>query len=1395
MPTNQHLIPRRRPFVLLALGVMIFLSSAFMLAVMPRAAAAPQDAPIAEVAAGPDLTVEIFVDPPSPSPNTDATLIFRITNRGTSSTGQNVQFYYYIDPITRPPYGAVNPRPGSVPALAAGQNFDFKIEGYQFTTVGCDHVLYGWVDPNGLITESDEDNNQQEHIFCVGVECDPDGYDVSNAVNDNQCSVGTPIFEGEPQSHTFCHASNLETTDTDWVKFTAFQGVTYTLNTSNLGTHANPRITLRSACNGSDLLTGEQMLSWLAPVGGIYYARLENDPQLQGPLTNFSLTLSATTGLNDNYEPDDVCGQARDITTDGVKQSHLFQSPGDADWVKFSTTSGESFVLITSNTGPGISPSVSVFAGCSQARSSAALISGVTQVSARSTQDQIYYARITNQNPDRFGANAKYDVAVVASQCADDTFEENDVLNQAKDLAVGGGVQRHNVCPAGDQDWVKFNLTAGEIYIIQTSNLDFAADTVLDLYNEQGTLLASNDDYNYVEASRIVFEPSTSGTYYARATHHQPTAAGVNTGFDLSITTGFCSPDLGDAAAGDNSPADAPQMPTSGTPQPRNFCADPQNLGVGDQDWVSFSAVAGGNYQIQTTGLGPNSDTVLRLYAPDGITLLQTNDDAGPGRSAQLVFTPTVPGEYYVQVTQYNSNVNGPETEYEVRVVATIPPTPTPTNTPTPTPTPTSTPVPAVDQSTVKTLILTNRQQLETLYGATNASLVMAKLFELADNERVEGGVILVENDPATAAAYTDWLAVLANNAATNTQKNDAANNVAAAIRNIILSFSGNSPTLQYVVLVGDDRVVPFRRVHEGTLSDQEAEYAPDVSPDTTIQAALAENMILTDDYFVDIEPSQWKGNDLFLPDYAIGRLIETPSDILTAIDTFLADPVNEVSNVLITGYDFMQDSAAVMNTLFSNDNIATDAVLIGTLWTGNQLRDRQINSSVQFNVQAINGHSTHVATGAPNASNINANGILAGEVLTASTNYSGTLIFAVGCHAGLNDPGVLDLPQAFVSRGANYVGNTGFGWGGGGVVLSESLMRNYTLELVRNTTAKIGPALVAAKKRYWSNVFVFGAYDAKILMQSTLYGLPMAEVTSGGTLTDDDPFPSVETTIQPPTSFGALSKGSFNYGLPASFGAFGESDTTDGSIFDLDQNTYFAPGAPVQPHFYANVEAPAAGTFRGTLFRGGVYSDVTNFDPVVGLAYNEYVDSTAEPTFNQPGWFPTVPYAMGGGDRTQNGDTLVLSLGQFDSSTNTQRIFGEMALETLYSSAADQVKPEVLFVDGVFNSNTGKGLIKVEGADAGGISQVVVAFTDNLLNGQGEWYSTDLIFDDASQKWTGEITGTVQTVYFAQLVDIAGNITVADNKGRYYSLQSPLPLAQGTSSGSTIYLPAISRP
>jgi hypothetical protein len=426
----------------------------------------------------------------------------------------------------------------------------------------------------------------------------------------------------------------------------------------------------------------------------------------------------------------------------------------------------------------------------------------------------------------------------------------------------------------------------------------------------------------------------------------------------------------------------------------------------------------------------------------------------------------------------------------------------------------------------------------------------------------------------------------------------------------------------------------------------------------------------------------------------------------------------------------------------------------------------------------------------------------------------SGALVYSAGCHAGLNDPGVLDLPEAFMQKKANYVSNTGFGWGSSGVVYTEALMRNYSRELLRDTKAQIGTALVNAKKRYFNQALTFRAFDAKILMQVTLYGLPMVSVTSGGALTDDDPFDSAERNFTPPTSFGTLAQGTLGYQLPGSFGSFGASTGDQGVTFDLDDQTAVSADEPVQPLYYSNAAAPAAGDLRGVLFLGGVYSDVVSFDPVVARATNEYVTDDSEPAFSSDTFYPPLPYTIRSGLNMPGvADTVVMSLGQFQSSpidqtieqsqqggaqtaatseTGVNRIFDQMSFGTYYSNSPDRNAANISFVDGVLlepaGTEEGEAQIKVETQDSSGVHRVVVAYHES----EGQWQSKELTYDSATEKWSTIISGSVHTEFFVQVVDNAGNVAVNNNKGRNYPLAAPLELATGAQISGDLYLPSI---
>ncbi|MGH9818463.1 MAG: hypothetical protein ACRD6I_20570, partial [Candidatus Acidiferrales bacterium] len=345
---------------------------------------------------------------------------------------------------------------------------------------------------------------------------------------------------------------------------------------------------------------------------------------------------------------------------------------------------------------------------------------------------------------------------------------------------------------------------------------------------------------------------------------------------------------------------------------------------------------------------------------------------------------------------------------------------------------------------------------------------------------------------------------------------------------------------------------------------------------------------------------------------------------------------------------------------------------------------------------------STHIAAGV-----LDEDDLTAAEIIAATTDLSGALVFSLGSHRGLNDPGVLDLPQAYVQKLAHYVGNTGFGWGGGGVVYSEALMRNYARELLRDTTSAIGPALTAAKKKYYSQAKTFNAFDAKILMQVTLYGLPMVGFSSGGTLNDEDPFPSAEPIFTPPTAFGELAQGSAGYQLPGSFGSFGADTTGNGTTYTLDGNVAFSAGDPLLPLYYTDVSAPAVGDLRGAVFLGGVYSDTANVDPVIALAENEYVTDKSEPAFSAESFYPAAPFTVRSSASVQGAaDTLVLSLGQYQSNASalaagvTQdagvvRVFDQMSFGTYYSDSPDRNAANIASIDGVLDPVAGTGQIK----------------------------------------------------------------------------------------------------
>jgi len=151
-----------------------------------------------------------------------------------------------------------------------------------------------------------------------------------------------------------------------------------------------------------------------------------------------------------------------------------------------------------------------------------------------------------------------------------DTYEEDDTVNQSNVIVINNETpQQHNFHDAGDQDWVKFYGLSGEAYTIKASNLGSNCDTVIELYDSDGTtLLASMDDGFTGEDELLDWACPQDGIYYVKVRHYDSGVYGENTEYDLEVYRpigplfGFIMGTITNASTGE--PMEGVQITTNG---------------------------------------------------------------------------------------------------------------------------------------------------------------------------------------------------------------------------------------------------------------------------------------------------------------------------------------------------------------------------------------------------------------------------------------------------------------------------------------------------------------------------------------------------------------------------------------------------------------------------------------------------------------------------------------------------------------------------------------------------------------------------------------------------------------------------------------------------------------
>jgi len=717
------------------------------------------------------------------------------------------------------------------------------------------------------------------------------------------------------------------------------------------------------------------------------------------------------------------------------------------------------------------------------------------------------------------------------------------------------------------------------------------------------------------------------------------------------------------------------------------------------------------------------------------------------------------------------------------------------------------------------TIILTDMGRMNLTTGEQTA--LQDRLEDLALRPEVKGVVFDVGTDGDVSSANTEA------DMQDNLQCPYAKNLVAMGIRDIINGYRIQNPDLEYVVIVGNDDVIPFFRYPDRALLASEKNFEPPVKDDTTSYASLNLGYVLSQDFYGATRELSLSNTTLPLPHLAVGRLVENYSDIVTMLDAYQADADGIVvpSSALVTGYDFLQDAAEAIQVELENgigNNYTADALIADSqyspfdeqnpAWTAEQLSTLLLEE--RHDLIFLAGHfSASSALAADYQTRL-----LAPDVASSQTaDLANAIVFSAGCHAGyniVNSHGIQNLTrepdwaQAFAQQGAALIAGTGYQYGDTDFLeYSERLYLYFSQELRTGSGAvPIGKALVRAKQEYLATTPELRGIHEKALLETTLFGLPMLSVD----MPNGRGIPPVPASIVPTPLDGYVEDPAYTLGLKFADISIGSSltpglvtlksvnstATIDARYFSGGDGVVANPAEPVLPLELRNVSVDNM-VLRGTGFLGGCYSDLTGIIPLTSAVATEV--RGVHPPFQSEVFFPIRPWHVNYfnvlTDPAGGITRLALTPAQFKSDgdanlyTGTVRRFDAMDFRLFYSDHTSAFQggsvpsmaapPSIAKVLAAGNGTQVDFQVAVLGDPSAGVQEVWVTYTPGQGNPNcgGETWETLFLTQnvDDSRLWDGSLTLPAGTTaenlrFIVQAVNGVGLVTVNTNLGHYFT-------------------------
>ena len=736
-------------------------------------------------------------------------------------------------------------------------------------------------------------------------------------------------------------------------------------------------------------------------------------------------------------------------------------------------------------------------------------------------------------------------------------------------------------------------------------------------------------------------------------------------------------------------------------------------------------------------------------------------------------------GFYTIAVSGYNGSHS--DEPFVLRVAQTPPPTlpPCPARGLT-LGTPGTLPAPAAG---VKTLFVLNRQRMAALHGAPETTAMVAAAAAVAGRPEVAGQILEVDGDAAVRAAYAAWDGAPCSI--------DAANDVVAAINAVVARYRATSPSVRNVVLLGSDDAVPMMRRLDPVTISNETDEAPDLlftlrnGNANSLYAAAALGYFLSDTVYGAFTSMPWLGRDLYLPNVAVGRLVETAAEIEGQLALYVEkEGVLDPESTLTTAYDFLTDGGQAVADGLATVGAANEAIINET-WTAATLTPKL---TAPADVLSVNAHYSHWLLQPAAGTAL----VSTGALPDVEDAFAQRILFTMGCHGGLNVPDtllrgttpspaqaerLLDWTQAYAqSRAAVYVANTGFGYGDTVAnALSERLMSIFAGTISDGGT--IGDRWLDAVHEYFGTAGVYGVYDEKALTEATFYGLPFwslgpeapAPPGGSGTLTTDPAsgLPVASLNVAPTLT---------------------EKSTPRGRFWDADKQTLAIHYRPIQPRVAVDVTRPGL-VATGVIIKSLTTHDVGGVDPVHATPTIDLAANEPERRFQEL-IFPanSVALTRSRGARGERQHAVVIA-GQFrpgsTPNNGTERLIDNIGLEIAYVASPTDETPPVVQQVSALNTSSATIFVRATESAPGGVRRVAALYADG--SAAGAWSFVELDFDSTLGGWTATVptSGPVQVIAMAQnangLVAYSANKgvnfpSVTDTTGPQILLESPAP-------------------